>query len=579
MNIGQLVEQGTGEVYPLGFEPVSIGRHGDNEIILPDVQVSRHHAEIVMQGGRWVISDLGSANGTFVNGQQTAGPQVINHGDLIRVGQTQFRVEIAGAIAAQDTLVEAVPPPPVAPAPAPAEGRSGWMVALIALAAIAVLVIGALAIWSLTRQDEDVTQPGTTPGTPVAAEPTKVESVSSPAPTAKPTETALPTIAPPTTQPTVILPTEPPPAETDTPPPQAVIGYFRAVPATIEQGQCARLEWGQVENANRIILSEVGRVGPAGKADVCLDATKTYTLQATGAGGTVEESVQINVQPPAGPVFGYFRVVPSMIAPGGCAQLEWGKVENATSAAIEPGIGGVGTPGNLEVCPSATTTYVLTADNPEGSNTVETTLYVLTGAEPPPVISFFTANPANIQAGECTTLSWGKVDYATEVTIDNNIGGVATPGSKEVCLGTTTTFLMTAVGIGGTSEYDLTVNVSPGQLADLPDLVIESILFEPNPCYRREKCRVRLKIRNDGPMDAGHFAVGWAPEGEGQVPVEWDVDSLEAGQERELVYSWIPSRAVENWRTVATIDLNNEVDEIAESAANRLEQVVTVLEP
>ena len=67
MNMGQLVEQGSEEVFPLGFEPTSIGRHGDNEIILPDSQVSRHHAEIVMQGGRWLIADLGSANGTYVN--------------------------------------------------------------------------------------------------------------------------------------------------------------------------------------------------------------------------------------------------------------------------------------------------------------------------------------------------------------------------------------------------------------------------------------------------------------------------------------------------------------------------------
>ena len=70
MNMGQLVEQGTEEVFPLGFEPTSIGRHGDNEIILPDGQVSRHHAEIVMQGGRWLVADLGSANGTYVNGER-----------------------------------------------------------------------------------------------------------------------------------------------------------------------------------------------------------------------------------------------------------------------------------------------------------------------------------------------------------------------------------------------------------------------------------------------------------------------------------------------------------------------------
>ena len=575
MNMGQLVEQDTGEIHALGFEPLSIGRHGDNGIILPDPQVSRHHAEIVMQGGRWVVSDLGSANGTFVNGQRVLGPQVLNHGDLIRVGQTQFQVEIAGAIAAQDTLVE-----PISvrePEPSPEKSRSGLVAALFAAAAIVVILIAAFAVWPLIRGNDDAT--GQASATPVTSAPTSVESVSSPVPTAKPTNTAIPTFAPPTTQPTAILPTEPPPAPTDTLPPAPVIGYFRANPDTIEQGKCARLEWGQVDGASRIILSDVGRVGATGKVDVCLDITKTYTLQVTGPGGTIEESVQIIAQPVAGPVIEYFRVVPSMIAPGGCALLEWGKVDNATSATIEPSIGGVGTPGTLEVCPSATTIYQLTAGNPDGSSTAETTLFVLTGAEPPPVISFFTANPANIQTGECTTLSWGKVDYATAVTIDNNIGGVATPDSKEVCLAKTTTFVMEAVGIGGTSQFDLEVNVSSEQLASLPDLVIESILFEPNPCYRGQKCRVRVKIRNDGPVDAGHFVVRWAPEGEGQVPVEWDLDSLDAAEEKELVYPWIPSRAAENWSTTATVDLNKEVDEIGEAAANSLEQFITVLEP
>ena len=149
MNMGQLVEQGSGEVFPLGFEPVSIGRHADNEIILADPLVSRHHAEIVMQGGRWVISDLGSANGSYVNGQRTAGPQVLNHGDLVRVGQTQFQVEIAAAIADQDTLVEAGPvavaPPPSAPS---APARSGLVVALVAAAAIIVILLVIFLVWA-----------------------------------------------------------------------------------------------------------------------------------------------------------------------------------------------------------------------------------------------------------------------------------------------------------------------------------------------------------------------------------------------------------------------------------------------
>jgi hypothetical protein len=579
MNMGQLVELGTGESFELGFEPVSIGRHGDNTIILPDEQVSRHHAEIVMQGGRWVISDLGSANGTYVNGQRIVGPQVLNHGDSIRLGQTQFRIEIAAALAAQDTLVELVPAPLAAPPPA--KSRPGLIAALVAAAAVVMILLGALVVWPLLRGDDGGVQDGTTtPATSVAADATAGGGAPASSTTrVKPTSTALPTIAPPTREPTLPSPTAAPPRPTDTPAPRPTIGFLRASQTTIQQGECTRLEWGDVENATQITLGDVGRVGPSGKVDVCLDTTKTYTLQARGKGGTARESIEITVEIPTGPTIEYLRAIPSIISPGDCAQLEWGKVENSTSATIEPGIGGVATPGNLEVCPDTTTTYVLTAENPEGSSTAQTTLLVASGTELKPVVSYFTASPANIQAGECTTLSWGKVDYATAVTIDNDIGGVATPGSKEVCLTETTSFLLTAMGPGGTSEYDLTVIVSSGQLTALPDLVIESILFEPNPCYRAQKCKVRIKVRNDGDLGAGHFAMRWAPEGEDQIPVKWDVDGLGAGQEKELVYPWIPARAVESWRTVATIDVDAEVDEIEEGpTTNSLEQVITVLQ-
>jgi hypothetical protein len=575
MEMGQLVEQGTGETFPLGFEPVSIGRHGDNEVILPDPQASRHHAEILMQGGRWIISDLGSANGTYVNGQLVTGPHVLNHGDLIRIGQTQFQVEIAAAMAVQETLVEAAPAREAAPA---TKERPVWVLPAAGVAAVAILLLGILVLWPMIRGGQDGQQTATPVDTAVAVIATEVGSAS-PTVRVRPTATAIPTVAPPTRQPTALPATEAPVPATDTPSPSPVIGFFRGQPSTIQRGECTRLEWGEIESASRVTLSEVGSVGTSGKLDVCLDSTKRYTLQATGTGGTAEATVEITVQEPAGPIIEYFRVVPSIISPGNCALLEWGAVENSISAAIEPGIGGVGTPDSLEVCPAGTTTYVLTARNPEDVSVARVTLLVATSADLAPVISFFTANPANIQAGECTTLDWGKVDYATSVVVDNNIGGVGTPGSKEVCLGSTTTFMMTATGPGGTTEREVIVNVSPVQLANLPDLVIESILFAPNPCYRTQKCKVRLNVRNDGPVDAGHFVVRWVPEGQDQVPVEWDVDSLGAGQEKELVYAWIPNRAAVNWQTVAEVDLKREMEEIGEGQANRLEQFITVLEP
>ncbi len=575
MNMGQLVEHGSGETFPLGFEPTSIGRHDDNEIILPDVQVSRHHAEIVMQGGRWVIADLGSANGTFVNGEKLTGPRVLNHGDLVRVGQTQFRVEIAAAVAAQDTLVERkLTAAATAPAAsAKSRSRAGM---ILAFAAVAAILLGVFVIWPLIRGERDTEVPASaTASTPVAAA-TGVEVTASPT---RPTATATPTIVLPTTRPTTLPPSAVPLIATKTPSPLPVIGQFSALQDTIIRGECTRLQWSGIENAQLVNLSDVGHVGTSGRVDVCLDATRSYTLRATGSGGSVERSIEITVQEPAGPAIEYFRVVPSIVSPGACAQLEWGKVENATSAEIEPGIGGVGTPGQTEVCPAVTTTYVLSAQDPSGTRTARTTLLVSSGTEPKPVISFFTANPASIQAGDCTTLGWGKVDYATMVGIDQGIGGVASPGFREVCPGSTTTYLMTAEGPGGTTDFDVTVNVSPVRLVDLPDLVVESILFEPNPCYRGQRCKVRVRVRNDGPVDAGRFVLRWTPEGEDQVPVGWDLDSLGAGEARDLVYSWIPPRADPEWWTEAIADLGDEVYEIEEGTGNTLEQFITVLEP
>ncbi|MFN2226314.1 MAG: FHA domain-containing protein, partial [Anaerolineae bacterium] len=537
------------------------------------------------QGGRWVIRDLESANGTFVNGQRVVEPHVLRHGDLVRIGQSSFQVEVPAALARQDTLVERAPRPGPA-LTAPRRSQRGLVLAVIFLGILAVAAIVLVVTWPFGGEEPPAGPASNPTDTPVAAGPTTIV-VESTSPTAaavgRPTGTPLPTVPPPATETLAPPPTEspptpaPPPTEPVGPPP--TIGYFRANPPTLVRGECTRLEWGEVQNTSRLTLSGVGAVAPTGKLDVCLDATKIYTLEATGPGGSSEERIEVTVNAPAAPVIEYFRVVPSIVRPGDCAQLEWGKVDNATSATIAPGIGGVGTPGSTDVCPAETTTYLLTAQNDQAGSTARTTLIVSTEGAPAPVIAFFTANPAQIQAGECTTLSWGKVDYATEVTIDQDIGGVATPGSKEVCLGSTTTYVMTALGPGGTAETELTVTVSPGQLSNLPDLVAESILFEPNPCYRLQKCRVRIKVRNDGSLAAGHFVLRWTPQGREAVPVEWDLLGLAADEEKVLDYTWIPDEARENWLTTATVDAYKEVEELEEAGTNSLEQTITVLEP
>ena len=81
-----------GDRVGLGDEPVTIGRLADCDVVLSDDSVSRRHAELRRQGGEVVLVDLGSTNGTKVNGA-TVKERRLTDGDLISIGTTQLRFE------------------------------------------------------------------------------------------------------------------------------------------------------------------------------------------------------------------------------------------------------------------------------------------------------------------------------------------------------------------------------------------------------------------------------------------------------------------------------------------------------
>ncbi|MBL8099467.1 MAG: FHA domain-containing protein [Anaerolineales bacterium] len=76
-----------GVVFPLEGEQLTIGRDSSNGVAINDAEVSRKHARLTFQGGKFVIDDLGSTNGTFVNGQRLAGPVVLKAGDVVSLGE------------------------------------------------------------------------------------------------------------------------------------------------------------------------------------------------------------------------------------------------------------------------------------------------------------------------------------------------------------------------------------------------------------------------------------------------------------------------------------------------------------
>ena len=95
MDIRLVVEAGpeAGQEFRLRRGVVTLGRSLDNSIVLSDTKVSRWHAEIRWQSGVFVIRDLGSQNGTFVNDLRLTDPQVLRPGDRVRLGDTDLIVQ------------------------------------------------------------------------------------------------------------------------------------------------------------------------------------------------------------------------------------------------------------------------------------------------------------------------------------------------------------------------------------------------------------------------------------------------------------------------------------------------------
>src|SRR5262245_48254986 len=80
-------EQLWSQIYRLAPDQVTrIGRGPDNEIVLTDTRCSRHHCEVFLDDGRWVVRDCESRNGTFLGTTRVAQTESLNDWDVIHVG-------------------------------------------------------------------------------------------------------------------------------------------------------------------------------------------------------------------------------------------------------------------------------------------------------------------------------------------------------------------------------------------------------------------------------------------------------------------------------------------------------------
>jgi hypothetical protein len=129
---------------------MSVGRAPGSGLLLPERNVSRRHARFVRSNGSVFVEDLGSANGTRVNGERIEGRRRIRPGDLVQIGDFDIALE-GGATEGAEAPPPSPAPPPL-PGAAPVDGPwlaaggapdvaapRGWLLAASLLAAVALV--------------------------------------------------------------------------------------------------------------------------------------------------------------------------------------------------------------------------------------------------------------------------------------------------------------------------------------------------------------------------------------------------------------------------------------------------------
>jgi pSer/pThr/pTyr-binding forkhead associated (FHA) protein len=109
-----------GAIFSLEGDQIIIGRDSSSGVPINDAEVSRKHSKMTFQGGKYVIEDLGSTNGTFVNGQRLVSAVVLKSGDVVSLGEQIVLMYEGLSADPGETMISRKSPARAAPAPAPA---------------------------------------------------------------------------------------------------------------------------------------------------------------------------------------------------------------------------------------------------------------------------------------------------------------------------------------------------------------------------------------------------------------------------------------------------------------------------
>ena len=246
------------------------------------------------------------------------------------------------------------------------------------------------------------------------------------------------------------------PAPTQTPSPDIVFTVDRT---NIKQGECVTFRW-DVNNVNAVYFYHEGQdwqqngVAGQGSRQECPGQTLTYYLRVVKRDNTVEtrQSTVYVEQVVGAPVIAQYTVDPSTITLGQCVSVRW-NVQGAVNRVKLTRNGasiwdGAPFQGNLEDCPSGLGSigYALEASGPGGTNRAVKYVNVndaqpqptATSVPQAPVINSFSAQPGQINQGQCVNVSWNftGVDLVLAQVFRGNeviASDIASPGSMQDC--------------------------------------------------------------------------------------------------------------------------------------------------
>ncbi len=168
-----------GKTFPLEATEVTVGRDTSNGIPINDAEVSRRHARLVWKASGYILEDLGSTNGSFVNGTRISGSIPLKPGDTVSFGENivllyealgDVNATVISTSKAARTVAPVSQPPAPAPAPvysgqvpagpapaapaAPKKGKSSRVVIIVIIAVVLCLILGCVAVFLWVDADK-----------------------------------------------------------------------------------------------------------------------------------------------------------------------------------------------------------------------------------------------------------------------------------------------------------------------------------------------------------------------------------------------------------------------------------------